>query len=152
MTDAGDIARALDRLEWLFGEVHVGPDNAITAAEVSELIPTDGDSHATKPETREHIRTLIDERAVPVVSGSNGYYRATCREQVEEYVDSQHSRAQAIVQRGEIVDEAWAEAGPPTAAETPDDPMGLTPEERERVEADPVLTVDDVRQHGGEQA
>ncbi|PSP80187.1 hypothetical protein BRC81_03065 [Halobacteriales archaeon QS_1_68_20] len=153
MTDAATEKRVLDRLEWLFTQ-HVGPDDAITVDTIAAAMPdVDGDGHATKPATREAIKTLIEEREVPVVSGPDGYYRATSEAQVEDYYERVRSRAQATLDRGRIVKEAWDAAGPPGGEdEDVDDDLGLTPEERRRVKEDPVLTMADVREYGGGEA
>lgn len=95
----------LDRLEEIFQD-H-GPDNPITSSEIAEeCFPGDG---MANPETRKAIRVLTEERGVPIVSGSTGYYMAETRVQIEEYHRKLNSRIAGIQQRKDLVSRAWEE-------------------------------------------
>lgn len=108
-----------------------GRDDAITAAEIGETVGID-DGEAS-PATREAIRALLTERGVPIRSGNVGYWVCQSEAEAEEYRADLRSRIEGIEQRLTAFETAWREW---TRDEIPK-PV------REKIEADPVLSLDD---------
>jgi hypothetical protein len=124
--------------------------DAITSAELSDRLGLD-DGEAS-PKARDLVRTLITERAIPVRSGSVGYWVCQSEAEAEEYLDTLRGRIAGIETRMDCFEVAWqshkralADGGTTTTTDDSDDgdepevPEGV----REQLEDDPVLTVED---------
>jgi hypothetical protein len=123
-----------------------GRGEAITSAELSDRLGLD-DGEAS-PKAREAVRVLRDERGVPIRAGNVGYWICQTQAEADEYLDDLRGRIAGIEESMQNFREAWGSWSRPD----PDEPS-LTPEERQRVEADPILTVDDVvKNRGGGEA
>jgi len=94
----------LDDLEELLDD-HRGPENAISSGEIADELGID--DSGSNPRTREAVKALLDERELPVISNSNGYFVATAESQVEEEIESLQSRIQDIQQRQQLIRDAW---------------------------------------------
>lgn len=124
-------------------------DAAITSAELSDRLGLD-DGEAS-PKARDLVRTLITERAIPVRSGSVGYWVCQSEAEASEYLDTLRGRIAGIETRMDCFEIAWqshkralADGGTTTTADDDGDDGGeVPPEVREELEDDPVLTVDD---------
>lgn len=98
----------LDELENVLQE-HVGPQDAITSGELASACGiADGDAN---PDTRAAIRTLVEDRNLPVAATSQGYYLMTSREQLESYLEDLDSRIAGIQERKHLVVEAFQRGG-----------------------------------------
>lgn len=82
-----------------------GPDDARTAAELARR--TGIDDRGGSPVTREAIRELIDERGVPVVAGTKGYYLLDSPAELKRYLATLDSRIAGIEERKQLVVAAW---------------------------------------------
>lgn len=103
--DGSDIdGELLDELEELLAD-HRGPENAISSGEIADELGID--DSGSNPRTREAVKALLEERELPVISNSNGYFVATAESQVEEEIESLQSRIQGIQQRQELIRDAW---------------------------------------------
>jgi hypothetical protein len=103
--DGPDIDGALlNDLEELLGD-HRGPENAISSGEIADELGID--DSGSNPRTREAVKALLEERELPVISNSNGYFVATAESQVEEEIESLQSRIQGIQQRQQLIRDAW---------------------------------------------
>lgn len=121
-------------------------NDAITSAELSDRLSLE-DGEAS-PKAREAVRILIVERGLPVASGNRGYWMCETAAEAEEYTESLRGRIAGIEERLERFESAWDDWHRPDS-----DNPSLTPEERQRIEADPVLTIDDVvAERGGGEA
>jgi hypothetical protein len=102
--EAGIDGALLDDLEELLDD-HRGPENAISSGEIADELGID--DSGSNPRTREAVKALLDERELPVISNSNGYFVATAESQVEEEIESLQSRIQDIQQRQQLIRDAW---------------------------------------------
>lgn len=103
--DHPDIDGALlDDLEELLAD-HRDPDNAISSGEIADRLGID-DSRSN-PRTQEAVKVLLEERELPIISNSNGYFVATAEAQIEEEIESLQSRIQGIQQRQQLIRDAW---------------------------------------------
>jgi len=103
--DGPDIDGALlDELEELLDD-HRGPENAISSGEIADELGID--DSGSNPRTREAVKALLEERELPVISNSNGYFVATAESQIEEELESLQSRIQGIQQRQQLIRDAW---------------------------------------------
>lgn len=93
----------LDRLQLELAE-HRGAENAITSDALATRVGIE--DSGTNPKLRDAVKTLMDERAVPVVSDHNGYYIPATRQEVRDYVDNLQSRIDGIQQRQQLVENA----------------------------------------------
>ncbi|RLM88164.1 hypothetical protein D3D02_13210 [Halobellus sp. Atlit-38R] len=109
-----------------------GRDDAITAAELADRVEI-GDRDGS-PKTREAITALLFERSVPIRSGSVGYWICQSEAEAEEYRADLEGRIEGIEQRLVAFETAWREWSTNTE---------LSREEREKIEADPFLSMDD---------
>lgn len=135
-------------------------EQAITAAELADLhgiSDTNGN-----PKVREGLKFLQSERGVPLVADHDGNYIPVEWSEVERKLDELDSRIQGIEQRKADLKRAY-EAWDHEPAYDDDDNDGraksvadgghdVPAEVRERIEDDPVLTVEDWIQHNGGQA
>lgn len=133
--------RYLDAIERALTEEAIGPDNAITSAELADRIT--GEEEDANPTTRDLVRQLVADRQVLVIASNSGYYVPTDPEQVEDYVAGLEDRIAGIEDRIErvhtaLVEHEWPEQ--PT-----ENPTTLSADEIERIEDDPLLTVEDVK-------
>jgi hypothetical protein len=119
-----------------------GRDDAITSSELSDRLGLE-DGEAS-PKAREAVRVLRDERSVPVRAGNVGYWICQTQAEADEYLDDLRGRIAGIEESMQNFREAWGSWRRPDP-----DVSGLTPEERQRVEADPILTVADVVENRG---
>jgi hypothetical protein len=117
-----------------------GQDNAITSGELAARhVPDDGEAN---PTTREAIKILMRERGLPVIGGPSGYYIPESQAPVDDAIASLEGRVEGIRERQQLLAENWAEwTGHDDAAAV------LTADQQAAIEADPVLTVDDVLAH-----
>lgn len=106
-TDGGrpDVDGALlDDLEELLAD-HRGPENAVSSGEIADRLGID--DSGSNPRTREAVKVLLDDRELPVISNSDGYFVATAESQIEEEVESLQSRIEGIQQRQQLIRDAW---------------------------------------------
>lgn len=76
---------------------HEGADNGISSREINEQLGID--SIGSFPNIRSVMRKLVLEEELPVASNSKGYYLIQDDQELEEYVESLESRAEAINKR-----------------------------------------------------
>ena len=108
-----------------------GRDDAITAGALAEKVGIDDGN--SSPATRKAIRALLTERNVPIRSANVGYWICQSEAEAEEYESDLESRIEGIEQRLTAFRTAWREWKRdeiPTAV-------------REKIEADPYLSMDD---------
>jgi hypothetical protein len=108
-----------------------GRDDAVTAGALAEKVGIDDGQ--SSPATRKAIRALLTERNVPVRSGNVGYWICQSEAEAEEYRAHLESRIEGTKQRLAAFEKNWREWKRdeiPTAV-------------RERIEADPYLSMDD---------
>lgn len=80
-------------------------DDPITSGEVSDRVGiNDGNGN---PKTREVIRTLVEERNVPIAAGPNGYFFLESPDDLQHYLTGLDSRIAGIQERKRTVTEAW---------------------------------------------
>lgn len=96
----------LDRLQALMMD-HRGPDNTISSGQIAEML--DIDDGEAQPKTREAIRTLSEERGVPIASTSRGYFLIETEGQLNDYLERLDSRIAGIQQRKQTVMDAWGD-------------------------------------------
>ncbi len=125
----------------------VGADHALTSGALADRhIPDDTDGN---PKTREAIKILMRERGLPVIGGSQGYYIPASAEPIEDALDTLNSRIDGIQERKQLLQtnwESWTRRRATDGGETV--PEGLTAEEVERIEDDPVLQISDFVEEG----
>lgn len=108
-----------------------GREDAITAAELAERL--DIDDGEASPATREAITELLFERGVPIRSGNDGYWICQSEREADEYLDDLQGRIEGIEQRKTAFESAWR------SWRRDEIPRPV----RERIEADPVLELED---------
>lgn len=120
-------------------------DNAITSGELSAQLGLD-DGEAN-PKAREIIRMLLSrDDPLPVAAGNVGYWVCETEAQAAAYRETLRGRIAGIEERLERFDAAWNAYHRRTEA---DGGMDVPPQVRDRIEADPVLSVDDWLAHDG---
>lgn len=119
----------------------IGKGNAITSAELAARHDID-DSDA-QPATREAVKTLMRERNLPVIGGSQGYFIPTHQGPIDDAIASLDGRIAGIRERQQLLAENWAD----WTHGGPDAEAILAEHERAAIEADPVLSVEDVLDH-----
>jgi len=108
---------------------------AITSSQLSDRLGlSDGEA---SPKTREAIRVLRRERGLPVRAGNVGYWVCQSEQEAEEYLDDLLGRIDGIRQTMAEFAEAWEQYHGDA----------VPPQVRDEIEADPVLTVEDWREH-----
>jgi len=91
---------------WDILKRHVGKDNAITSAELSEHLGGIDDLDSN-PQTRKIIRGLIFKRNKPIGSGSQGYWVMASKGELEETFAQLNQRKHAITARQDALLEGW---------------------------------------------
>lgn len=121
----------------------VGKANAITSGELAARhLPDDGEAN---PATREAVKVLMRERGLPVIGSNAGYYIPREQAPIDDAIASLEGRIDGIRERQQLLAENWA-----AWTDTTDDAAAvLTEEQQSQIEADPVLTVEDVLEHRG---
>lgn len=139
-------------------------DQAITSGELADTYGIE-DAEGN-PKTREAIKILKRERGLPIVGQNNGYYIPVTGGPIEDYIERLEGRIQGIRENQDLMRQNWQSwqqreraysAGAADveatvvdhSAECDGGDRELTDAERERVENDPVLTVEDVLQRRG---
>jgi len=146
MTDYN--ARTLDALE---ADLRAAtPSEPITSGELAARhFPDDSSGN---PTTRKAIKHLMRERQLPIIGVGNGYHVPTCNADVADAVQSLQGRIDGIKERQRLLVDNWAahsavETTPDTQQATATDGgHGLTDDELERINDDPVLTPADFKE------
>lgn len=136
-------------------------DQAITAAELADIHNID-DANGN-PKVREGLKFLQSERGIPLVADHDGNYIPVEWSEVERKLDELDSRIQGIEERKADLKrayEAWdherthdSDDAEATEGESvADGGVDVPPDVRERIENDPVLTVEDWVEHRGGEA
>jgi len=85
-----------------------GKDDAMHSGALADAVGIDdGEGN---PQTREAIRTLMEERGAPIASGNCGYWYLESKEQLTEYVASLEGRITGIEQRIDMVQRNYERA------------------------------------------
>jgi len=150
------------------------PSEAITSGELADQI-TDEDAEAS-PKTREAVKQVMRDRDLPVIGCSQGYYVPRSQDPIDAEVESLEGRIEGIRERQQLLRENWqtwqasrTDGGTVETTEaTDDDGQGdgqgddqdttsgddrVPDEVRDRIDADPYLTIDDWLAHNrGDQA
>jgi len=71
-------------------KTHKGVGKAICAKEISRIVGFPLED--TQAQCRKAINDVRDKYDMPIVACSNGYYLATCREEIEDYIKSLDDR------------------------------------------------------------
>lgn len=109
MSQATNPTEIVDRVEdELRGRT--SQEEAITSSELSEQLQI-GDCEGN-PHTRELVREVMQERGLPVIAGSSGYWVATTKKEIEEYTQQLDARIQGIQNRKYQIIAAWNRSDP----------------------------------------
>lgn len=105
MSEAGISSDLLDALEEELQD-HSGPEEAVSSSELAERIT--GEDTEANPKTREAIRVLVEERAMPIAASHRGYFLIENEQQLDEYLEQLRARKVGIETRIQLTTQAWA--------------------------------------------
>lgn len=86
---------------------HIGRDNTITSAEISNILSI-SDDEGTRSVTRRLIRETAKYYSLPILSCKEGYYLASNEKELTEYNRNMEMRIKSMQERKRSVNENYA--------------------------------------------